>query len=198
MVGWLVAVLMLASLTKTIRNSGAVPEARDARWVASPNFNPRTLGKEGVDVLVLHSTCTATNDTDETVRLFQSPDSQVSSHYVVGKDGQVVQMVSENDRAWHAGECRWQGRADINSCSIGIEMVHQDQDPRDDWPAAQLEAVARLLLDIRARHRIPNDHVIFHSECAWPLGRKTDPQNFDRPRLLQRVAELALEATSKP
>ncbi|MDQ2687022.1 MAG: N-acetylmuramoyl-L-alanine amidase [Armatimonadota bacterium] len=198
MVGWLVLSLALAALTKTAHCPGAVPDARDARWVASPNFNPRTLGKEGMDVVVLHSTCTATNDTEETVRLFQSPESQVSSHYVVGKDGEIVQMVSERDRAWHAGACRWQGRTDINSCSIGIELVHQDQNPTDDWPDAQMEAVARLLLDIRSRHRIPNDHVIFHSECAWPLGRKTDPQNFDRPRLLRRVAELAIESNSRP
>ncbi len=196
MVGWLAATLALACLTKTARCPGAVPDAHGARWVASPNFNPRRLSAGGVDVIVLHSTCTSTNDTDETVRLFQAPESQVSSHYVVGKDGQVVQMVSESDRAWHAGDCRWQGRADVNSCSIGIEMVHRDQDPSDDWPDAQIEAVARLLLDIRARHRIPNDHVIFHSECAWPPGRKSDPRDFDRSRLLRRVAEMALTANA--
>lgn len=199
MVGWLVAALMVAALSKTAQGPGAVPDSAGARWVASPNFNPRRLGREGTaDVVVLHSTCTTTNDTDETVTLFQSPASQVSSHYVVGKDGQVVQMVAEADRAWHAGDCRWQGRTDVNSCSVGIEMVHRDQDPHDDWPDAQLEAVAHLLLDIRSRHRIPNDHVIFHSECAWPPGRKTDPQGFDRPRLLRRVAALALAASVKP
>lgn len=198
MIGWLVMILVLASLTKTARCPGAVPDARGARWVASPNFNPRRPSSNGVDVIVLHSTCTSTNDTEETVRLFQDPPSQVSSHYVVGKDGQVVQMVSESDRAWHAGDCRWQGRADINSCSIGIEMVHQDQTPGDDWPDAQIQAVARLLLDIRARHRVPNDHIIFHSECAWPPGRKTDPQSFDRPRLLRLVAEMAPGEAAKP
>jgi N-acetylmuramoyl-L-alanine amidase len=144
-----------------------------------------------VDVLVLHSTCMMTNDIEEVIRLFQTPSSEVSSHYIVGKDGRVVQMVSEADRAWHAGDCRWQGRTDINSCSIGIEMVHRDQDPHDDWPPAQTEAVARLLLDIRSRHRIPNDHILFHSECAYPPGRKTDPRGFDRAGLLRRVVQLA-------
>jgi N-acetylmuramoyl-L-alanine amidase len=166
-----------------------------ATWTASPNFNARIPQGVPVDVIVLHSTCTSTNDTSETVRLFQDKASQVSSHYVVGKDGQIVQMVSETNRAWHAGVCRWQGRTDINSCSIGIEMVHRDQDPNDNWPPAQVEAVARLLFDIRSRHRISNDHVIFHSECAYPPGRKTDPQKFDRPYLLQRVMLLALEQT---
>ncbi len=169
---------------------------RGAAWVASPNFGARKPAGIPVDVVVLHSTCMPTNETAETVRLFQDPASQVSSHYVVGKDGQVVQMVSETDRAWHAGVCRWQGRTDVNSCSIGVEMLHRDQDPDDAWPEAQFQAVARLLLDIRSRHRVPNDHVIFHSECAYPPGRKTDPVGFDRTRLLQTVMQMAL--TSEP
>jgi len=170
----------------------AAPDMPGAEFVPSPNFNARTPQGVPVDVVVLHSTCMPTNETDETVRLFQSTASKVSSHYVVGKDGRIVQMVPEADRAWHAGVCRWQGRTDVNSCSVGIEMVHQDQTPHDDWPDAQMEAVARLLLSIRARHRVPNDHVIFHSECAYPAGRKTDPQGFDRARLLRMTALLAL------
>ncbi len=164
------------------------PDMPGADFVPSPNFNARMPSGVPVDVVVLHSTCMPTNETDETVRLFQSTASKVSSHYVVGKDGRIVQMVSEGDRAWHAGVCRWQGRTDINSCSVGIEMVHQDQNAQDDWPDAQMEAVARLLLSIRARHRVPNDHVIFHSECAYPAGRKTDPRDFDRSRLLRMTA----------
>lgn len=170
----------------------ADPDMPGAEGIPSPNFNARTPQGVPVDVVVLHSTCMPTNETDETVRLFQSTASKVSSHYVVGKDGRIVQMVLEADRAWHAGVCRWQGRTDVNSCSVGIEMVHQDQTPHDDWPDAQMEAVARLLLSIRARHRVPNDHVIFHSECAYPAGRKTDPVGFDRGRLLRMTALLAL------
>ena len=177
----------------------------DRRSWGQPGFPVRTFGERKpqgipVDVVVLHSTCMPTNETSETVQRFQETASQVSSHYVVGKDGQVVQMVSEADRAWHAGNCRWQGRTDVNSCSVGIEMVHQDENPNDTWPEAQFMAVARLMLDIRSRHRVPNDHVIFHSECAYPPGRKTDPVGFDRTRLLQTVMQLALasEMASKP
>lgn len=170
----------------------AAPDMPGAEFIPSPNFNTRTPAGVPVDVVVLHSTCMPTNETNETVRLFQSAASQVSSHYLVGKDGRIVQMVSEQNRAWHAGVCLWQGRTDINSCSVGIEMVHQDQTAGDDWPDAQMEAVARLLLSIRARHRVPNDHVIFHSECAVPVGRKTDPRDFDRARLLRMTALLAL------
>ena len=147
----------------------------DPVQIPSPNFNARVPAHVNVDVIVLHSTCTSTNDIGETVRLFQNPASKVSSHYVVGKDGQVVQMVSEENRAWHAGVCQWQGRTDINSCSVGIEMVHRDQDDSDTWPDAQMEAVAQLILDIRARHRVPNDHIVFHAECAFP------PRTQERP-----------------
>jgi N-acetylmuramoyl-L-alanine amidase len=195
-------VLALASLGAVSQADAPTPAAtavvgsHSATWVASPNFGPRKPSGIPVDVVVLHSTCMSTDETAQTVQRFQSSESQVSSHYVVGKDGQVVQMVSEADRAWHAGVCKWQGRTDVNSCSIGIEMVHRDQDPGDTWPDAQIEAVARLLQDIRTRHRVPNDHVIFHSECAFPPGRKTDPVGFDRPRLLQRVMQLALASES--
>ncbi len=184
--------IVCALLSLGARALHAAPDMPGAEFVLSPNFNARTPQGVPVDVVVLHSTCMPTNETDETVRLFQSAASQVSSHYIVGKDGRIVQMVPEQDRAWHAGVCLWQGRTDINSCSVGIEMVHQDQVANDDWPDAQMEAVARLLLSIRARHRVPNDHVIFHSECAVPVGRKTDPRGFDRARLLRMTALLAL------
>jgi N-acetylmuramoyl-L-alanine amidase len=165
-------------------------DAPQAEWIASPNFNERATIPSGVDMIVLHSTCMPTNGIQEVVRRFQNPDSRVSSHYIVGKDGQIVQMVSESDRAWHAGVCRWEDRTDINSCSIGIEMMHRDQDPGDDWPAAQAEAVARLILNIRSRHMVSDDHLIFHSECAYPPGRKTDPIGFDRFWLLLRIAQI--------
>ncbi len=184
----LVCVLVVSG----VKNVHAQADLPGAEFIPSPNFNARVPTGVPIDVVVLHSTCMPTNDTDETVRLFQSTASKVSSHYVVGKDGHIVQMVSEQERAWHAGVCLWQGRTDINSCSVGIEMVHQDQTANDDWPDAQMEAVARLLLSIRARHRVPNDHVIFHSECAVPTGRKTDPVRFDRARLLRMTALLAV------
>lgn len=163
-------------------------DAAGAEWIASSNFNRRTT--EAVNYLVLHSTCMATNDIEECIRLFQKRESQVSSHYIVAKDGRIVQMVRETDRAWHAGLTDWRGISDMNSCSIGIEMAHRDQDERDDWPDAQMAAVAHLLADIRLRHRIPNDQVVFHSEVAAPKGRKTDPRDFDRSRLLRMAAGL--------
>jgi len=156
-----------------------------AEWIASPNFNARLGTDTEIDTLMLHSTCMSTNDIEQCIQWFQLPESEVSSHYIVGKDGRIVQMVAETMRAWHAGPCDWQGRSDINSCSIGIELVHRDQDPLDNWPDAQMEAVAHLLADIRTRHAIPNSHVIFHWEAAIPAGRKTDPKDFDRARLLR-------------
>ena len=166
-------------------------DAAGADWIPSPNFNPRRPNAGPLDIVVLHSTCMSANTTDEVVHWFQTPESEVSSHYIVGKDGRVVQMVAEGMRAWHAGPCDWRGRTDINSCSVGIEMVHRDQDPKDDWPDAQVRAVARLLADIRTRHAVPDDHVLFHSEVAVPPGRKHDPVNFDRARLLRLAGEFA-------
>lgn len=172
-------------------SNDGMPETAGSRWVASPNFNERTVGPEGIDVVVLHSTCMPTNEIESVVELFQKPESQVASHYVVGKDGEIVQMVAEKHRAWHAGKCDWNGRTDVNSCSIGIEMMHRDQDPDDDWPEAQMQAMSRLMASIRSRHNVPDENVIFHYECAVPVGRKTDPKGFDRDRLLAMTEEIS-------
>lgn len=106
---------------------------------------------------------------------------EVSSHYLIGDQAQpvVYQLVDENRRAWHAGDSAWQGRTWLNSSSVGIELVHpgyRELDGQRHWypfSDAQVERLIRLLLDIKARHQLPIDAVIGHSDIA-PL-RKVDP-----------------------
>ncbi len=90
-------------------------------------------------MIVLHATVI---DLAATLSGFERTTSGVSSHYVVGKDGSVFQMVKEADRAWHAGESFWKGRFDINDYSIGIEMVNRN-DGIDPWPDEQVNAYPR-------------------------------------------------------
>src|SRR5918994_2045521 len=87
----------------------------------SPNFGPRH-GVSRPDMIVLHYTGMETGQAAE-ARLCD-PASEVSSHYLVHEDGRIVQMVRESDRAWHAGKSSWRGATDINSRSIGIEIVN--------------------------------------------------------------------------
>jgi N-acetylmuramoyl-L-alanine amidase len=92
----------------------------------------------------------------------------------VFEDGRVVQLVSENRRAWHAGESFWAGETDINSCSIGIEIVNPGHDyGYPDFPAGQIAAVTALCRDILTRLAIPAERVLAHSDVA--PSRKQDP-----------------------
>jgi N-acetylmuramoyl-L-alanine amidase len=104
-----------------------------------------------------------------------SPQSKVSAHYVVFEDGRIVQCVPETRRAWHAGESFWAGETDINSRSIGIEIVNPGHEfGYHDFPLRQVAAVISLCKSILTRRGpISADRVLAHSDVA--PARKQDP-----------------------
>jgi N-acetylmuramoyl-L-alanine amidase len=103
-----------------------------------------------------------------------NPAAEVSSHYLVHEDGGIVQMVRESDRAWHAGKSAWKGETDINSRSVGIEIVNPGHAlGYRNFPKAQIEAVVSLCRGIAARNGIPPERILAHSDVA--AGRKIDP-----------------------
>ncbi|WP_309085274.1 N-acetylmuramoyl-L-alanine amidase [Chelativorans sp.] len=151
--------------------TGFKPDCAKAAVRASPNFNERRDGRKP-DALILHYTAMETGESAED--WLCSPVSEVSCHYLVHEDGRVVQMVPEAGRAWHAGKGSWNGESDVNSFSIGIEIVnpgHRFGYP--DFPVTQIEAVIQLCHDICRRHSIPPRRVLAHSDTA--PGRKIDP-----------------------
>jgi N-acetylmuramoyl-L-alanine amidase len=90
------------------------------------------------------------------------------------EDGHVIQCVPEERRAWHAGQAMWAGETDINSCSIGVEIVNPGHDHGyPDFPKRQIAAVTALCRSIFTRHRIPAERVLAHSDVA--PSRKKDP-----------------------
>ncbi len=116
------------------------------------------------------------------------PNTSVSAHYLVWEDGRITRLVDESRRAWHAGRSHWQGLDDLNSRSIGIEIVNGGHDfPGPDgalppYPPAQIAAVIALGRDILARHRLPPAAVLGHSDIA--PTRKIDPgEHFPWPEL---------------
>jgi N-acetylmuramoyl-L-alanine amidase len=102
------------------------------------------------------------------------PEAEVSAHYMIEEDGTVIQLVSELKRAWHAGKSFWRGITDVNSASIGIELVNPGHEfgyrPFTD---AQMDALIPLLADIKVRHDIPRANIVGHSEIT--PARKQDP-----------------------
>ncbi|RWM11627.1 N-acetylmuramoyl-L-alanine amidase [Mesorhizobium sp.] len=151
--------------------SGFLPDQPGAEVRVSPNFGPRreTLRP---DMIVLHYTGMATGAGAEA--WLCDPASEVSSHYLVHEDGGIVQMVRESDRAWHAGKGSWFGRSDINSSSVGIEIVNPGHSlGYKAFPKRQIDAVIGLCAGIIGRHSIPPQRVLAHSDVA--PGRKVDP-----------------------
>lgn len=137
----------------------------------------------GPDMILLHYTGMATGQAAED--WLCDPGSQVSSHYLVHEDGRIVQMVREAERAWHAGRGSWGACDDINSCSVGIEIVNPGHEfGYRDFPEPQIAGVIELCLGIRRRHGVPPGRVLAHSDVV--PGRKLDPgERFPWPRLAQ-------------
>jgi N-acetylmuramoyl-L-alanine amidase len=148
--------------------------------VPSPNHGERRNGAHP-DMLVLHYT--GMRSADEALARLCSPVSEVSAHYLIFEDGNVVQLVAEASRAWHAGVSAWAGESDINSRSIGIEIANPGHDfGYPDFPEQQIAAVIALCRDILARHPVSPDRVVAHSDIA--PTRKQDPgEKFPWQRL---------------
>ena len=162
--------------------TGFAPDHAGSEVRVSPNFGPRK-DSQAPSCIVLHYTGMATGEAAEA--WLCAPESEVSSHYLVHEDGRVVQMVREADRAWHAGKGSWRGSADVNSCSVGIEIVNAGPLAGfPPFPEAQIDAVAALCLGIADRHGVAPEFVLGHSDVA--PGRKIDPgERFPWKRLAE-------------
>lgn len=153
---------------------------RGAIDAPSPNFNDRP---GGVDSLVLHYT----NMVDGPSALSRLVDVEagVSAHYLVEEDGRVFALVPEEKRAWHTGRSIWRGASDLNSRSIGVEIVNGGHAyGLPPYPDVQISAVIALARDVLSRWRIPPTGVLGHSDIA--PDRKEDPgEHFPWRRLAE-------------
>jgi AmpD protein len=172
----------------TSTDAGWIPEARQ---VPSPNFGPRPGGTE-VSLAVIHSISLPPGKYggDEIERLFtnrldwdahpyyqQIRGATVSSHFLIRRDGELLQFVSCEDRAWHAGRSSWQGRENCNDYSIGIELEGLEGEL---FEAEQYAVLAALLQALAQRY--PLQAVVGHEHVS--PGRKIDPgPGFDWPQL---------------
>lgn len=163
-----------------------------ARRVDSPNFGPRPPGAE-IELAVLHSISlppgvyggdaierlfTNTLDWDAHPYYGQIRGLTVSSHFVVRRDGELLQFVATPERAWHAGRSSWRGRDNCNDYSVGIELEGLEG---ERFEAAQYARLAELLRALAREHASLVD-VAGHEHVA--PGRKLDPgAGFDWARL---------------
>lgn len=198
-----------APMTASTTELGFAPDSRFVSCVRpSPNHGERRGAYAATklpDAIVLHYTGMPGNDrlsgAERAIRWLTTEVSQVSCHYVVDEDGSVTQLVPEARRAWHAGAGAWKGETDINSASIGIEIVNpghfwdmsgaafgtgqtEVHPGYRDFPDVQIRAVIDLVADIVARNRMPRQAILAHSDLA--PERKSDPgERFPWHRLAE-------------
>src|SRR3990167_4170606 len=161
------------------------------REVPSPNWNERKLP---VTMVVLHYTGMET--AQAALDRLCDPAAEVSAHYMIDEDGTVTGLVDEDKRAWHAGRSSWRGITDINSASVGIELVNPGHEfGYRPFPEAQMDALLPLLARIVHDHDIPRANIVGHSDVA--PARKEDPgELFDWDRLARHRLALPKPAVT--
>jgi N-acetylmuramoyl-L-alanine amidase len=152
----------------------------------SPNFDARD---SGISMVVLHYT--GMRDAESAIARLRDPEARVSCHYLIAEDGQVLRLVAEEDRAWHAGLSYWRGVHGVNSCSVGIEIVNPGHEfGYRPFTEQQMEALLPLLAGIVERHGVVPANVVGHSDVA--PARKQDPgELFDWARLAKHGLAIA-------
>ncbi len=148
---------------------GGEPDELVHRTQLSPNFNERA---SPVTMAVLHYT--EMKPVETALERLTDPEAQVSAHYLITEEGEVIRLVHEEHRAWHAGRSFWRGVKDVNSASIGIELDHPGHElGYREFATAQIDALIPLLKRIVRQHDIPRANVVAHSDVA--PARKVDP-----------------------
>lgn len=149
------------------------------------SFGMREASNRTIDVIIIHSTFNNSGgekyDIDLVIKQFSR--YGVSSHYVIGRDGTVYQLVKEQNISYHAGKSILpDGRTAVNSCSVGIEiMTSFDESPSEE----QVKALTMLVNDIKTKHAIR--FILRHSDIA--PERKTDPWNMDWDAFIKMLNE---------
>lgn len=159
--------ILLAALVALLLSACAHNAPRNplATWVPSSNHDAR----RPVLVVLHYTEQDSVQRSLDTLRTANSG-GRVSSHYLIGQDGTRYQLVSDLDRAWHAGAGSWGAVSDVNSASIGIEL---DNNGRVPFAEPLVDSLLVLLGDLKTRWRIPAANFIGHSDLA--PGRKVDP-----------------------
>lgn len=160
---------ILTKQLNTFPPQQGVPEATlnyGEYWAGTTNFNLRKP-----NYVIIHHT--AQDSTKVTLNTFTVPRTQVSAHYVIGKDGKIFHMLNDYYRAWHGGIGKWGNDTDLNSASLGIELDNNGFEPFSEM---QIESLLQLLAVLKEKYKLPAANFIGHSDIA--PSRKVDPNIF--------------------
>lgn len=146
----------------------------------TPNKSSRN-GKKPL-VIVLHSTG---GSYAGAISWLCNPESKVSAHYVIAKDGRITQLCDTSEATWHAGKSRWNLHKDINDISIGVELEHWDNVSR--WTDEQINSCAYIVSLLMDKWNIPEQNIVGHKDICYPRGRKIDPAGFPMSKLKEML-----------
>ncbi|WNG62024.1 N-acetylmuramoyl-L-alanine amidase [Archangium gephyra] len=155
--------------------------------VSKPSQNQASRQGVAIDAIVLHHTGTNSVRVDLATLRWVRGTNRVSSHYLVGPDGTVYQLVPDSQTAWHAGRSSLHGDTEpsVNARSIGIEITN-DGTGQTPFTEAQYRALEQLVPYLARRYQVPKENILGHRDVA--PGRKTDPaDNFDWARVRRSV-----------
>jgi AmpD protein len=171
--GWVVPARHIASPNCDARPDGALPELLVVHNISLPPFQ---YGGNGIVELF-----TNTLNPDEHPYYAEIAHLRVSAHFLIRRDGELIQFVPVAERAWHAGVSSWQGRERCNDFSVGVELEGCDHEPFEEAQYQRLIELAQLL-----KRELPLNAITGHSDIA--PGRKTDPgPYFDWARVNQAL-----------
>jgi len=162
--------------------------------IASPNHTQRYT--RPIQLIVLHHTATSPHTGLAVARLFSARAAQVSSHEIVDTNGTIYHCVDWSQRAWHAGSGSWQGHGDVNSISLGIEIVNRG-DGKDPYSDLQLKSIASLIRRMQAKYPTIKPWNIVDHESVSSAGKIDLRSNFPAERLMWMVIHPNLTIPAK-
>ncbi len=143
--------------------------------------------------IIIHGT--GMKSEEQVINHFRDKDAEVSSHYLIGEDGKIVQFVRDSEIAWHAGKSKWKNERSLNFSSIGIELFNKSAGKCDAYTDRQYVVLISLLTHLVNKYKILPKNILGHSDVA--PNRKTDPgECFDWDRLFRKNLCGQLESRS--
>ena len=133
-----------------------------------PSKNFDKIEKREIKYIIIHYT--GMKDQKSAIKRLQSKVAKVSCHYLISKKGKIYQLVQDNDIAWHAGKSKWKNDVNLNSKSIGIELVNKGF---ENFPDKQILSLIDILRALKKKYRIKQSYVLGHEDIS--PGRKIDP-----------------------
>ena len=138
----------------------------------STNFSKKRRSSKSITVLIIHYT--GMQSERESIKRLTHPNSKVSSHYLISRNGKIFRLVNDLYIAWHAGKSQWKKYVNLNKNSIGIELVNRGHRyGYQTFPKAQINSLVKLCKKLKKKYKIKNNFILAHSDIA-PI-RKIDP-----------------------